>query len=530
MSPTVLTAEFMHESNTFSQLRTSLAQFEEDTLIAGEAALVLRGDSNTELAGFLDVAKPAGWQVIHTVSTHARANGRVTRAAFETIAGKILAVAEANRGRIDGVLLALHGSMGLEDQPDGEGELLTRLRAVLGAGVPIAVTLDLHAMVTQTMIEEAQILVSYRTYPHVDMRRTGAQAARLLARTMAGEIAPRSLAIRPPMLFEGNGGRSDMPRTRALYDAAEAAERGGVLAVSVNAGFSGADAAFSGPTVVAVYDSASPAARSEAAQITRSLAQRMWEDRQMEKDPVLQIPEAVALCKAWDKAAGPLVMAETSDNPGSGAYGDSTNLLAALLAADVDDCVFAPVIDPAAAAFLNTRSEGETVTLKIGGCIDPDFGGGPLEVTGRILRLSRDGTYTGDGPIHGGLTLSFGPTAVLQVGGIRILIVTAGRQILDLAQLRAFGIDPLTARVLSIKSKQHFRAAFEPIAGRVIVCDAGGLATTDLSRRPYVRVPRPIWPLDPPFSWSATDAALLDGAPGLGNSSQNQPGQNEEFF
>jgi len=152
-------------------------------------------------------------------------------------------------------------------------------------------------------------------------------------------------------------------------------------------------------------------------------------------------------------------------------------------------------IDPQAAAILHRHKVGDHVTLALGGKQDPSFGGGPLNVTGEIIHLS-DGSYTGNGPILGGITHSFGPTAVLRVQGIDILVVTQPGQMLDLMQVRTFGIEPATLRFLVVKSMQHFRAAFEPIAGKVIVCDSGALATPQAHLRPYTRVHRPVWPLD----------------------------------
>ena len=318
MRPTVLTAEFMHESNTFSRYRTDLAQFRVDTLLYGEDAIRARRDANTELAGFLDVAGPAGWRVIHAVSAHAVPGGQVTRAAFDHIAGRIVAAARMHRARLDGVLLGLHGSMVPEFCEDGEGELLRLLRAELGPDIPIAITLDLHAMVSDEMVRAAQIVVSYKTYPHVDMRETGARAARILGRAMAGEIAPRTIRAHVPMLDEANSGRSDMPATRALYDRARQAEAGGLLAVSVNAGFTGADVFCVGPTVLATHDGRDPAAAAAARAVTDELAARIWAGRLAPRDAFLEVDQAVAEALAWT-GDRPLVIAEYADKPGAGA-------------------------------------------------------------------------------------------------------------------------------------------------------------------------------------------------------------------
>lgn len=497
MSFTVLTAEFMHESNTFSRYRTDLPQFQVDALHYGDEAIRARRNANTELAGFMDVAEPAGWNVVHAISAHAVPGGQVTKAAYDHIADTILQAARSNRSRLDGVLLGLHGSMVPEFCQDGEGYLLGLLRAELGEDIPIAVTLDLHAMVSEEMVRHAQIFVSYKTYPHVDMREIGAHAARILDRAMRDEIAPRTVRAHVPMLDEANSGRTDVPETLALYDRAREAEVEGVLAVSVNAAFTGADVSCVGPTVLATYDSRDPDAEAAARHVTEELADRIWQGRTSKRTTFIEIDEAAAEALAW-RGDKPLVIADYADNPGAGSYGDSTALLRGLLDAGVKGAVFAPMVDPEASAELHQHKEGETVTVTIGGKGDARFGGGPLTVTGVLRKLS-DGTYVGDGPIQGGLAHSFGSTAVIDVDGIEVMVVSEAQQMVDLQQLRAFGIEPTVRRVLVLKSMQHFRAAFEPIAGRVIVCDAGALATPRAERRRYVRVPRPLWPLDKDF-------------------------------
>jgi len=497
MTFTVLTAEFQHESNTFSRYRTGLPQFQADALHYGEDAIAARGNANTELAGFLDVARPAGWNVIHAISAHAVPGGQVTKAAYDHIAGVILNAARDNKERLDGLLLSLHGSMVPEFCEDGEGLLLRLLRAELGDQIPIAVTLDLHAMVSAEMVERAQIYVSYKTYPHVDMRETGAHAARILGRAMKGEIAPRTIRAHVPILDEANSGRTDIPETLALYQRAIAAEEAGLHAVSVNAAFTGADVFCVGPTVLATYDSRDPLAEAAAQAVTEELAAAIWNGRTKKRNVFIEVDEAAAEALAW-QGDRPLVIADYADNPGAGSYGDSTALLKGLIEAGVTGAVLAPMIDPEAATELHRNAEGETVTVTMGGKGNPDFGGGPLTVTGIIRKLS-DGAYIGDGPIQGGLSHSFGPTAVIDLGGIEVLVVTEAQQMVDLQQLRAFGIEPTRRRVLVLKSMQHFRAAFEPIAGKVIVCDAGALATSKAERRPYLRAPRPLWPLDRDF-------------------------------
>ena len=166
-----------------------------------------------------------------------------------------------------------------------------------------------------------------------------------------------------------------------------------------------------------------------------------------------------------------------------------------MIAADLRQACFGPMVDPEVAAELRKGQPGATVSVRLGGKVDPEIGGGPLELTGTLVSVS-DGDYVGDGPMIGGLRASWGPCAVLRVGDIEILVTTIRAQMNDLQQFRAFGIDPAAKRVVGLKSMQHFRAAFEPIAGKVIVCDSGALCTPDLSKLPYRRVRRPLYPLD----------------------------------
>lgn len=492
MTFTVLTAEFSHESNTFSRCPAEYAAFEDRGVSAGEEAIAARGAANTPLAGFLDIGRPAGWRIVHAISAAAQPSGPVTRDAFERIAGVIVEAAKAQAGTIDGVLLGLHGAMVTEFCEDGEGELLERLRAVLGPDVPIGVTLDPHANVTRKMTELAQIVVSYKTYPHVDIRETGRLAAGILQRTMAGEIKPVTLRAERPMLEEVNGGRTDIgPMVERIARARTYEKEAGVFAVSVNGGFGNADIAEVGPTVLVTCegDSARHLAFAEA------LVDDMWQRRFETVTDFLSVADAVAEAASYIATSGPLAIADYADNPGGGGYGDATGLLQAMIAADLKDACFGPMVDPEVAAELRAGEPGATVCIRLGGKVDPQIGGGPLDLTGTLVSVS-DGGYVGDGPMMGGLQASWGPCAVLRVGDIEILVTSIRAQMNDLQQFRAFGIDPAAKRVVALKSMQHFRAAFEPIAGKVIVCDSGALCTPDLSKLPYRRARRPIFPLD----------------------------------
>jgi microcystin degradation protein MlrC len=492
MAFTVLTAEFSHESNTFSRCPADYAAFEARGVSFGEAAVAERGEANTPLAGFLDVARPHGWRVIHTISAAAQPSGPVTRDAYERIVGVIVDAAKAHAGAIDGVLLGLHGAMVTDFSQDGEGELLERLRAVLGKDVPIGITLDPHANVTRRMAALANIIVAYKTYPHVDVRESGLLAAGILRRAMSGEISPVTVRADRPMLEEVNGGRTDIGPMVARIARAKAYEQEpDVFAVSVNGAFGNADIEEVGPTVLVTCQGD----LDRHLAFADGLVDDMWQRRFEKVTEFLSVEAAVDEAKPFVATTGPLIIADYADNPGGGGYGDATELLRVMIAANLRDACFGPIVDPEAAAELHCAQPGETVSVRLGGKVDPRVGGAPLALTGTLIGVS-DGDYLGDGPMLGGLKGSWGPCGVLRVGDIDILVTTARAQMIDLQQFRAFGIDPAAKRVVGLKSMQHFRAAFEPIAGKVIVCDSGALCTPDLTKLPYVNVRRPIFPLD----------------------------------
>jgi microcystin degradation protein MlrC len=486
----VLTAELAHETNTFSRRLTGKQAFRDRYVLMGDDAIAARRDANTELAGFIDASNVHGWHLEHVLSAAAGPSGMVKRAAFEWLCEPIVAAVE--RGRFDGILLGLHGATVVDFSDDGEGEILRRIRAVCREDLPIAITLDPHANVSPDMCSLADIIVSFRTYPHVDMRETGRRAGAILQRTMAGEITPRTIRVSCPMLEETNGGRTDVgPMIARLARAKDYEKRADVFAVGINAGFASTDIAAVGPTVVVTGegDFGSHVAFAE------TIAEDIWARRHEVLNDYLTVEAAASHAASFNPENGPLVIADYADNPGAGAYGDSTALLGALLNERVSEACFGPMVDGETVQELHRAAIGEGCRVVLGGKFDPAFGGGPLILEGELISVS-DGRYVGDGPILGGLSRSLGPSAVLQVDGIEILIVTIAKQMLDLQQFKSFGIDPERKRIVALKSMQHFRAAFEPIAGRVIVCDSGALCTVQYDRLPYRNVRRPIFPLD----------------------------------
>ncbi len=495
MAFNVLSAEFLHESNTFNIHKTGLAAFEAQIFVTDSAGIAALAGTNTGVAGCLECAEDYGWTLTHAVSAHAGPSGPVTTGAFDRVSGLILDAAQTSKP--DGVLLPLHGAMVTEFCDDGEGELLERLRGVIGPDIPVAITLDLHANVTVRMCQLADIIVSYKTYPHIDMRDAACHAGAILQRTMQGEISPRTIRVQPPMLIEPNSGRTDIGPMVARIAKARAYEKEpDVFAVSINAGFEHADIAEIGPTVLVTCQGD----ETQHRQFAEEIAADMWQYRADVLNTFHNVEQAADIAAEFadsgtHKSGPPLIIADYADNPGGGAYGDSTALLDALLTKETPNTCFGPMVDPEAARRLHQHHVGDSVTLDLGGKTDPKIGGGPLNLSGQIRYLG-DGICIGDGPMKGGVTLNFGASAVLHVDGMDILIVSLPLQMYDQQQFQTFGIDPAAKTVVAVKSMQHFRAAFEPIAARIIVCDSGALCTPDLTKLPYKNVRRPIYPLD----------------------------------
>ncbi len=488
----VLTARFMHETNTFSRVPTDMAMIRRrDYHLENEIPVAFRGTRSAFGATF-EAADKFGWTLVHPVSANPNPSGTVTDDAFEQVTRMILDAVDM-RGPIDGALLHLHGAMVSDSHEDAEGEFLARLRRRVGAEVPVVVTLDLHANVTQRMADNASALVAYRTYPHIDQHERAWQGAELLERAMQGEIRPKTVIARRPMMFGLDHGRTQRGPMAELIARGEALEkRGEVLVVSICAGFSRANIHDVGPSVTVTVDGG--AARGQA--IAEEFMDYAWQMRDFTTVKLLPIAEAVALACRGQRGDKPLVIADYTDNPGGGGYGDATAFLKGLVAAGVDSVAFHALCDPEAVREGMRAGVGTKTTLSLGGKTDPSMGGGPLVLTGEVVCLT-NGRFIAYGPMGGGVERNYGPSMVFRVGGIDIIVITNNGQAYDLGQFTSLGIDPTRYRTVAVKSMQHFRAAFELIARDVVLVDTGALCAEIYTPELFTRVRRPVWPLDP---------------------------------
>jgi len=485
--------EFAHESNTFTVRQTELNSFCSSRYLSGaEVVHALKGTSS-EIGGAIDAAASHGWELIPVVAAHAQPGGPVTEKTRLEITGNILKRLR-NEGPFDGLFIALHGAMVTQSSQDGESQFLTAVREVVG-NIPIAITLDLHANIFDEMAGLVDIAISYRTYPHVDMYESATEACDLLHRAMAGEINPYVCISRPPMLVGCDDGRTtnDGPMCRILELAAQEMQTQGILNVAVNAGFTDADVAAAGPSVLTTFN-AQVISGTQAKTVTNRVCDIMWDLRDIFERPI-ELADCVAELCSHKPDGRPVIVADYSDNTGAGAYGDCTAVLASLIEAGLTNAALGAFCDPDAARELTAAEFGSEVTLKIGGKTDMSVGGGPLELTG-IVSAKSDGNFTYEGPMLAGVHGALGPSVCFRTHGIDVMITTEPFQMHDQNLFRTVGIEPAEKAIVVVKSMQHFRGAFEPIASHVLVTDAGGLCTPDVTLRAYDKLRRPVFPLD----------------------------------
>jgi microcystin degradation protein MlrC len=476
---------FQHETNTFAP---SPATFDDFARGGGWPALCQGGDLfdavagiNLPITGAIEALSRPACQLVPTAWAAASPSAHVTRDAYERIAGMILDRLKS-AGPVDGVYLDLHGAMVTEHLHDGEGELLARVRAVVGERVPVVASLDLHANLTQRMVEHADLLVAYRTYPHLDMAETGARAAAFLRQRLDGLPRPRVSLRRVPFLIPLQAQCTMLEPARALYDALPRVEGGAVLSASFTPGFPAADFPECGPAVLAY--ARDPAAATGAAEALRAAV----EAREADFDaPVFSPEEGVrhALQVAL-RARRPVVIADTQDNPGAGGNSDTTGMLRALVAADAQRAAIGLMVDRDAARIAHAAGEGAAIEIPLGGR-SGIAGDAPFNGRFVVERLS-DGRITCKGPFYRGARMTLGPSACLRIGGVRVVVASEKPQMADQEMYRFVGVEPTQQALLVNKSSVHFRADFAPIAEEILVCRAPGPMLADTSDFPWRRL------------------------------------------
>jgi microcystin degradation protein MlrC len=499
---TIAVGGFQHETNTFAPSKADFTAFEDGggwpPLTSGEKIAPRLSGANIPAAGAIDTLHALGHRTVGLVWGAASPSAHVTRDAYERIVGDMLARLEA-AGPVDGIYLDLHGAMVTEHFDDGEGELLSRVRGVVGNRVPMVASLDLHANVTKAMIKHCDAMVSYRTYPHVDMAASGERAAHLLQRILADGVAPTK-SFRTLDFLTGLPSQCTLIEpARSLYRMLGRLEPEHDTVLSFTPGFPMADFPECG---MAVLGYGPDLARVQTA--TASLANAIA-DAEGQFSMELFTPEAaVARAMQRGEPGAPVVLADTQDNPGAGGNGDTTGLLAALLARRAPGSVLGLLIDPPSAAKAQAIGAGHKAIFELGE-ISGVKGHVPLAGEFTIERVA-DGRFTCTGPMFSGFRMDLGPMAVLEKDGVRVVLASRKCQAADQEMFRHVGIEPKTQRILALKSSVHFRADFEPIAREVLVVVAPGPAKADPTMFAWSRLRKALRlkPLGPAFGDKAS--------------------------
>lgn len=482
----VFTASLATETNTFAPVPTGLASFQVDGVFfpggTHPAAMSMFGGP---LHAARQRARQHGWTLIEGLVAAAQPGGTTTRLAYETLRDQILADLQAALP-VQLVLLGLHGAMVADGYPDCEGDLLTRVRRLVGPGVVVGAELDPHHHLSAAMLAQADLLIAFKQYPHTDILERACELVDLCAaqvvhgRRPVPSVADCGMAVIVHTTREPAQGF--VQRLQALEG------QGGVLSISLTHGFPWGDVPDMG-TRLLVYTDGRPA---DGDALARRLADELIAMREALDTPWLGID--AALDAALAAPPGMVVVADSADNPGGGAAGDSTFILRRLVERGIADAALGPLCDPQAVRIAFDAGVGARLPLRIGGKVGP-LSGAPLDADCTVLALQTDMRMSA----LAGTTQSLGDCALLQIGGadgVQVVLISRRSQAMGTDLFTQLGCDLATRRIVVVKSSQHFRAAFAPLAVQVLYCAAPGAVTADLRTLPYRHIQRPKWPID----------------------------------
>ncbi len=476
----VLIAELQQETATFNP---HLTRYEDFRVVRGAAVVEELQGTQTEIAGALDVfAEHGNITVVPTVAAWAVPHGPAEDAVLERLIQEILAAAEQNRD-VDGVLLVLHGAMASETEFDPEGKLLSALRACMGS-IPIVASLDLHAVITDRMIQEADMLVGYHTYPHTDFYETGVRAARALTAMLDDGVSPVTARVAIPLMARGDELLTDTGRFGDAIRMCQALEESpGGLVANIYLSNPFTDVPDLQSYVIVTTDGDSERAKAEAERI----AAFMWDNRELWMAELTLLPEAVARAQA---TPGLTVFSDAADATTSGAPGDSNAVLKELLAQEFRGRALIPLVDAPAAAAAFEAGVGGTITIPLGGTLDPGRHT-PFPTTVYVKSL-HDGAFA----YENGVAEDAGRTAVLTIDDITLLVTERCVLFVGRRVFQAFGLEPQDFSLVVAKSPNGFRTWYESIAELILHLDTPGSASLNLESLPYEHCVRPIYPLD----------------------------------
>ena len=522
-SPRVAILGFFIECNRWSPV-TTRAMFDQSIDIAGDVlGAELRSQTPRLLpdtVGFVAEMDHLGpWQALPIRVAGAQPGGPVEHAYFEALVNDMTARLKQVMP-LDAVFISSHGAALTTAMEDPDGELFARIRAVVGPEIPVVAVLDLHANVSSQMTQALSGFVAYRTNPHTDLRARGQEAARLTRRFLhegAGEVALVKLPLVPPATSQ-----LIAPGTAygQLMDAAQAQVGGDVLNVSLCGGFALADSPKCGFSVVVTHKRGR---RTQGQALASRLANEVWQVRRQFVSRLTQPEQAVAMAVqcGLDSTLPPLILADVADNPGAGGGGNTVDLLQGLLRAGAQGALLGVFTDPLLASEAHARGVAARFEAVFNRQVDAgtDSSSSPavsspglacLRQPAQVLALS-DGRFLGRRGLVAGTQRDMGLSALLDLGGVRVAVISNRQQLLDPAQLDVLGVDLSTVRTLVVKSRGHFRAAFEGFSPpeRVVEVDCPGLTTPNLRSLPWRHLPRPVFPIDEDAVWNPSASAMV---------------------
>ncbi len=486
-------AMMSHETNTFSPVITDIERFSggRNTPLQGQTAIDVFADTASCLGGYIEVATQRGAEIEMGIAAGAPPSGRVENEAYEHMCNSIVALAKT----VDALLLDLHGAMATKSHDDGEGELLRRVRSACPA-LPVCVALDMHANVTDLMIANCDVLTGYQTYPHIDMDGTARRSANIFFDMLEGRCTPVMHLDRAPMLpHVMRQGTDDLPNSE-LQAKTRRHEATDCLGVSLFTGFPHADIHDAGLSCVVITDNDS----AKAADVCKELLDFAWQERTKFVYETETLEQSLARADKASHATGdgPIILLDHYDNTASGGTMDTTEVLAAILAAGIDDVAVFGFYDPDVVEQMITAGVGNSVTVELGGKLEMpalEVQSKPLTLTGEVKLIS-NGKFKARVEMSRGLTINMGRCAVLSVGSIDIAVVSRHVEPYDPECFRALGMEPTQRKYLMLKSRIHYRVGFKPIAKEIIECAGRGVCTSDYDEVVFENVRRPIFPLD----------------------------------
>tara|TARA_R110000772_G_scaffold232195_1_gene343479 strand:- start:68157 stop:69692 length:1536 start_codon:yes stop_codon:yes gene_type:complete len=498
---------FLLESNAFAPV-TTRADYERRCLLAGADILAELAAPNprlpVEVNAFcqqMEKLHPDSWEMVPILVGDAEPGGPVEKGFFDWFVAEVETRLKA-AGPLDGVYIVSHGAMRAEHETDPDGLLYGRVRDIVGPEVPMIATLDLHTNVSQVMADHADVLIAYLTNPHVDQRERAGEAARAMDEMFQG-MRPQTAFVKVPIaapsvvLLTATGPYADIINAG---QAAQAASDGTILNVSVAAGFIYSDSPKCGMSVIVTARNDIAPARKLAGE----LARRLWADHERYQKSLTSLPDAVAMAVAngRDAKRPAQILADVADNPGGGGTGSTIYLLKGLIEAGADGVVMGVVIDGGVASDAHAAGEGAEITARFNRAPKTAFEQA-YEIQAKVLKLT-DGSFVGRRGILRGRSLSVGPAALLEIGGVRVAVATHRKQCADPAMLEMFGIDIAQARTVVVKSRGHFRAGFDEFfpPENVYEVDCPGLTSPVFTNFTWGDLCRPVFPLDQDTTWT----------------------------